>query len=55
MQHADALRLFIAHGRWASSLLPGCFSFWQNVLRIILPAMAFARHRTKRGPSTGTE
>jgi hypothetical protein len=30
----------VARGRWAPSLLPDCFCFEQNVLRIILFAVA---------------
>jgi hypothetical protein len=32
--------LCVARGRWASSQLPDCFCFEQNVLRIILFAVA---------------
>jgi len=45
----------VAQGRWASSLFQGCFGLCQNLLRMILTALAFARHRPQRGPSTGTD
>jgi len=49
MQQAGALRLFIAQGRWASSLLPGCFSFWSR-----FTAGCFASFCLP-SPSLGTE
>ncbi len=51
----DYSEFIVAQGRWAPSLLPDCFGLFQNVLRIILDAFAFAWHRIQRGPSTGTD
>ncbi len=44
-----------AHGRMAPSLLPGCFGFFENMLRIFNPAFGGIEPKSRQRRDTGTD